>query len=111
MSPRLALASVCGAFVIHVVLVACSSGSGGVASAPEGTANADTPAPAAACSRWEVQPFQPQSISSSELTFTDPKGNPETVSFRTYPAIQLPAGWEPFASDLFGSVIARHCIQ
>jgi hypothetical protein len=115
MSPRIkvGLFSLAGALAIHVALVACSSNTTRFTTAPEGAARADTPgATAAPCAQWEVQPFAPKSISWTPLSYTDSQGKPQQTSFRSYPSpLQLPQGWEPFGSDIDGSVFARHCIQ
>jgi hypothetical protein len=103
---QVGLFSLAGALAIHL---ACSASG----TSPASFAHADTPgAPAApACTKWEVQAFQPSTIAATTVSYTDAQGKPQTASFRTFPTLSLADGWEPYASDLFGSVIARHCAQ
>jgi hypothetical protein len=110
MSPRfqVGLFSLAGALAIHL---ACSASG----SSPVSSANADTPAGGASaappCTHWQAQPFPPKSFSFDSLAYTDYQGKPQTMAFRLFPALDLPDGWEPFALDLDGAVVARHCVQ
>jgi hypothetical protein len=109
---KVALFSFAGAVAIHVSLVACSSGGHGLGASPEGTAHAEPPTgSAAACAQWEVKAFMPSKFEFESIPTVDSSGKPSTISLPVAQQLTLPAGWEPFAGEGYGSVLARHCVE
>lgn len=111
---RVTLFSLLGACAIHVAFVACSSTSKVTSSgAPgEGTAHAEPTSPAAApCARWQVKAFMPTGFSFKSVPITESDGSRSTISLPSATPLDLPEGWEPFAAEGYGAVIARHCAE
>jgi hypothetical protein len=114
MSPRLriVLSSILGAFAIHATFVACSAGAGGgmaATTAGGGTAHADTSDPG--CVQWRVEAFMPATFQWAKIDMPDSSGMANQYSFPIGTPLDLPEGWEPFASDSFGPIHARRCIK
>ncbi|MGK4008600.1 hypothetical protein WMF31_38685 [Sorangium sp. So ce1036] len=54
----------------------------------------------------------PKSYAQATIPYPNPDSPPDNVVVRpVVEAFDLPEGWEPFAGDSFGSILARQCIK
>lgn len=105
------LGSLVGAFAIHGVLVACSSG-GTTSNGPtsEGTAHADPSNTPATCTQWQVKVATPTNFNWQDVNYVDPKNGAQTARLPTIGTMTLEEGWEPIGS-VYYSPLVRHCIK